>query len=372
LTDEFRRLFGRAPDVVTSAPGRVNLIGEHTDYNDGFVLPAAIPRRTHVELALRDDDRVRVASREVRGRPLEYRLGEEQRRGRWLDYVQGITHVLADRPLRGFDLHLRSDVPLGSGLSSSAALEVGLLRGLREALALELDDVAVALLAHRAETQFVGAPVGVMDPFAVHFADETHALLLDTRSLEIDRIALPSGLGLIVIDSGVHHRLAAQGGYRTRRDECERAAAQLGVPSLRELGEQADAHERAAGLPEPLSRRVRHVLTENARVLASVRALRAGDGEQLGRLFLESHQSMRDDYEVSVPEVDALVEVAAADPGVYGARLTGGGFGGSVVVAARGEAGSAQLADTAARIAGAHARAGGRAARVLVPALDLA
>ena len=372
MTDEFHALYGRAPDVVASAPGRVNLIGEHTDYNDGFVLPAAIPRRTHLELALRPDDRVRVASREVRGAPLEYRLGEERRRGRWLDYVQGITHVLADRGLGGFDLYLRSDVPLGSGLSSSAALEVGLLRALRDAFSLAIDDVALALLAHRAETTFVGAPVGIMDPFACHFADESTALLLDTRSRAIDRVPLPDGLCLAVIDSGVHHQLAAQGGYRTRRGECERTAALLGVQSLRELDQQDGVDDRVAALPDPLARRVKHVITENARVLASVRALRAGELDELGRLFVASHRSMRDDYEVSVPEVDALVEIACAEPGVYGARLTGGGFGGSVVVAGRPGAGPAQLAETAARIADAHARVTGRASRVLVPALDLA
>ncbi len=363
----FTALFGRDPDVVASAPGRVNLIGEHTDYNDGFVLPAAIPRRTQVEIGRRDDELVRVFSGEVRDGTLGYRLGEEARQGRWLDYVQGVTQVLSEAGLnKGFDLRITSAVPLGSGLSSSAALLIGLLRGLRDAYSLVIEDVALVLLAHRAETQFVGAPVGLMDPFAVHFADESTALLLDTRSLEFQRIELPAQLGLCVIDSGVRHQLAAQSGYRTRREECERAAALLGRRSLRDLG--AGDIERILALPAPLCRRVRHVVEENARVLGAVRALRAGDLEALGELFDASHRSMRDDYEVSVPEVDALVALAQADPDVYGARLTGGGFGGSVVLATRAE----RLHEVAQRVGQAHARASGRPARVLVPAADLA
>ena len=360
---DFAALFGRPPELMASAPGRVNLIGEHTDYNDGFVLPVAIPRRTFLELARRPDDRVQVHSADVSGGTCTYRLGQERRQGRWIDYVQGITHVLARGGI-GFDLRVHSQIPLGSGLSSSAALEVGLLRGLRELFSLAIDDVELALLAHQAETQFVGAPVGIMDPFAVHFADETTALLLDTRSRAMDRVPLPPGLGLIVIDSGVHHQLAAQGGYRTRRAECEQAATLLGLTSLRDLDDEASI----TTLPGPLARRVRHVVTENARVLAAVRALRAGDLAVLGELFTASHQSMRDDYEVSVPEVDALVAIASAEPEVYGARLTGGGFGGSVVIAAQPE----NLPELAARIARTHADTTGQPSRVLVPALDLA
>lgn len=353
----FAALFGRAPEVVAEAPGRVNLIGEHTDYNDGYVLPAAIPRRTRVELARRDDDRVRVLSAAVPGGLQAYRLGEEARGERWLDYVQGVTRML---PLaRGVDLRIASDVPLGGGLSSSASLIVALLRGLREAFAVALADTDLVALAHRVETEFVGAPVGIMDPFAVHFADETHALLLDTRSQAFERVALPAGLGLAVIDSGVRHRLAAQGGYRTRRAECARAAALLGVGSLRDLTDERDA----AGLPPPLDRRVRHVVTENARVLAAAAALRAGDLAGLGALFVASHRSMQGDYEVSVIEVDDLVAQALADPEVYGARLTGGGFGGSVVVATA----AGRAAEVGQRIARAQAQATGRATRVLVP-----
>lgn len=360
--DSFDTLFDRPADTQASAPGRVNLIGEHTDYNDGFVLPVAIPQRTTVELARRDDDLVRAFSVEVPGPVLSYRLGEEARQGRWLDYVQGVTQALATAGYaHGFDLRVTSEVPLGSGLSSSAALEVALLRGLRTAFSLPIDDVTLALLAHRGETTLVGAPVGVMDPFACHFADERTALLLDTRSLEYERIPLPPDCALVVIYSGVLHELSAGTGYRTRRAECERAASLLGVSSLRELG--PDVGPRIAALPEPLNRRVRHVVEENARVQQAVEALWARDLLRLGALFYASHRSMRDDYEVSIPEIDVLVELARAEPAIYGARLTGGGFGGSVVMLAP----PANAPAVAARLARSYALTTGRTPRVLVP-----
>ena len=332
------RRFGRRPDVTADAPGRVNVIGEHTDYNGGFVLPSAIPQRTAVALARRGDDRVRIATEDATiaaaEQVAEYRLGDERRAGRWSDYVAGCTKMLDDAGYRvgGFDATIASTVPVGGGLSSSAALEVSVLRALKAAFALDLDDVALALVAHRAEHDFVGARVGVMDQMASSLADTATALFLDTRSLQWERVALPAAMELAVIDSGIAHRHAS-GGYNTRRSECERAAALLGIGSLRELGE--DALERAATLPPPLDRRVRHVVTENARVLAAVAALRSGDVERLGRLVDASHDSLRDDYEVSVPDVDRLVELARADRDVFGARMTGGGFGGAIVAVAR-------------------------------------
>ncbi|MFL5271766.1 MAG: galactokinase, partial [Anaeromyxobacteraceae bacterium] len=230
----FEALFGRAADVLASAPGRVNLIGEHTDSSGGFVLPTAIPQRTAVELARRPDAEVRAFSAEIGGEPACYRVGEEARSGGWLDYVMGVTRAAAaaGHRLGGFDLRLASAVPLGSGLSSSAALEVALLRALREAFALDLDDVALALLGQRAECDLVGAPVGIMDQMASSLASPGEALLVDTRSLEHDRIALPPDIELVVLDSGVAHGHAT-GEYRTRRNEVERAAEQLGVPELR-------------------------------------------------------------------------------------------------------------------------------------------
>jgi galactokinase len=342
----------------------VNLIGEHTDYNGGFVLPMAIPQQTEVVLAPRDDRKVRAFSANLgpEERQGEYELGQEQRGRGWIDYVQGVTWVLRREGLAhgGFDLWLRSEVPPGSGLSSSAALEVALLRGLREAFGLELDDVRLALLGQKVECDFVGAPVGVMDQMASSLAHGGAALFLDTRSLRFERVPLPPGVEPIVINSGVTHSHAG-GDYRVRRAECERAAELLGVAQLRDLPDEA--LPRALALPEPLGRRVRHVLTENARVLATVQALRTGDLTALGPLLYASHASQRDDYEVSVPEIDLLVDLARAEPEVLGARLTGGGFGGSVVMLARAGKG----ADAAGRIARLYTQRAGRQATVLVP-----
>jgi galactokinase len=358
----FQSLFGRPAEVVASAPGRVNLIGEHTDYNDGLVLPTAVPQRTTVELALRRDDRVSVASTAMGGETVRsYRLGEETPAGEWLDYVQGCTHVLGRQAaLRGFDARIHSTLPLGGGLSSSAALEVALLRALRAAFGVQLDDVALALLAHRAEHDFVGARVGVMDQMAASLADAGTALFLDARSLAHEKVALPASLALLAIDSGIAHRHAG-GDYNARRGECERAAALLGVRTLRDLSDGDAA--RAATLPESLARRVRHVITENARVRAAVTALRTADLPTLGELFLASHASQRDDFAVSLPELDALVEIAVGEPTVYGARLTGGGFGGAVLIAARADG----AAETASRIAEVYRGRTGAPGRVLVP-----
>ncbi len=331
----FSDLFGREPEIRTDAPGRVNLIGEHTDYSGGFVLPVAIPQRTRAELARRGDSLVRAWSANMDGQRVEeYRLGEEKPGEGWLDYVQGITRTLlqAGYELKGFDLRIESEVPLGSGLSSSAALEVALLRALRQAFDLELDDLELALAGQRAENEFVGAPVGIMDQMASNLADESTALFLDTRILSYEKIALPAKAELVVINSGVSHQHAG-GEYRTRRKEVERAAELLGVPRLGDL--EIQDLWRLASLPEPLDRRARHVITENARVRSVVAALRERDLPRIGKLLAASHESLRNDYEVSIPEIDRLVEIASADPDVYGARITGGGFGGSIVILAR-------------------------------------
>jgi galactokinase len=361
---DFATLFGGPPAVTAEAPGRVNLIGEHTDYNGGFVLPTAIPQRCRVELTPRPGGAVRVWSSagDPAAGPLDYALGKETRTGGWLDYVQGITHVLRrdGHRLDGFDARLDSAVPLGSGLSSSAALSVSLMRALRRAFGLDLDDVRLARLGQRSENEFVGAQVGIMDPMAASLADEGTALFLDARSLAFERVPLPAGADLIVLHSGVAHNHAA-GDYNTRRAECERACGLLGVGLLRDLG-PADL-PRVEALPEPLRRRARHVITENERVGRAVAAMRAGDLAGLGELFHASHASMRDDYEVSVPEIDLIVELARGDGAVYGARLTGGGFGGSVVMLARRGQGRA----AAERIAGEYARRSGQRPKVLVP-----
>jgi galactokinase len=364
VREHFTRIFHREPDVVVSAPGRVNLIGEHTDYNGGYVLPMAIPQRTWVAISHAADDHARASSRNLGGgdRIREFSVGGEVATRSWIDYVQGVTQAMArdGHAVRGFDLAIVSDVPLGSGLSSSAALEVAVLRGLRDLFRLELDDVRLAQLGQIAENDFVGAPVGLMDQMAASLADDRTALFLDTRTLQYEQVPLPGGGGLVVINSGVAHNHAS-GDYRTRRAECERAAAALGVPQLRDLG-LADL-PRVAALPEPLDRRARHVVTEDERVLESVAAMKAGDLRRLGELFAASHASQRDDFEVSVREIDLLVDLASAEPGVFGARLTGGGFGGSIVALV--EAGAS--AGIGERVARAYRERSGHTPAILVP-----
>ena len=360
----FRSLFGAEPLAVSTACGRVNLIGEHTDYSGGFVLPTLIPQATTAALAPTSGRRVRVWSRELSGGPTlrEFRLGSEESGEGWLDYVQGVTVALrqAGFEIGGFDLALASDVPLGSGLSSSAALEVSLLRALRRLYALDFDDVRLAKIGRAAETDFVGAPIGIMDQMASSLAGHHEALFIDTRTLDTIHVPLPPGTELVVINSGVAHH-HAHGDYRTRRAECERASALLGVAELRDV--TAGDADRIAALPAPLDRRVRHVVTENQRVLDAVEAMRAGDAAALGALFSASHASERDDYECSVPEVDLLVAIAEREPDVYGARLTGGGFGGSIVALVREGRGAA----VAAGVAAAYASESGQQPSILVP-----
>lgn len=360
----FERAFGRAPAVLASAPGRVNLIGEHTDYSGGYVLPMAIPQRTEIAMALADgNDMVcRVVSTNLGTKiPATFELGREERAGSWLDYVQGTAKALREDGVNvpAFDAAIASDVPVGAGLSSSAALEVALLRALRELARFNLDDVTIAQLGRHAENDFVGAPVGIMDQMASSLADASTALFIDTRSLAYERLPLPDAIEIVVIDSGVAHDHAT-GDYATRRAEVEQAASLLGVRELRDVESAA----KLGRLPGVLEKRARHVVTENFRVLAAVRALREGDVSSLGKLLDASHASLRDDFQVTVPAVDRLVAIAQADPDVLGARMTGGGFGGAIVALAK----RGQGALAAARIARAYGDERGERGRVLVPA----
>lgn len=354
--------FGHPPQVQTDAPGRVNLIGEHTDYHQGFVLPMVLPQRTVVQLRATTEDRVRVVSGTMGAELREYTLGAEAAQGEWLDYVQALTWALRRRGHRiaGADLLIESTVPAGAGVSSSAALQVSLLRALRAAFDLHLDDVEIARVAHEAEVGFVGAAVGIMDHMVCSVGRDHTALFLDTQSLQFEHLPLPTRADLAVIDSGITHRHVG-GEYATRRRESFAAASALGAHHLRELaGISAD---RLDTLPPLLQRRARHVLTENARVLAAVEALRAGEIEALGPLLNASHQSLRDDYETSLPDIDLLVALAQSDPAVYGARLTGGGFGGAIVVLTQ----SGQAAGVAARVLEAYERRVERRGRILLP-----
>lgn len=384
----FEALFGHAPTVTARAPGRVNLIGEHTDYNDGFVLPVPIPQHTTVQIApaagraaassdtassgtASDAMLVRAWSETLASRGIaSYELGREERWRTWVDYVQGVTQALreAGHAVGGFDLRVSSDVPAGSGLSSSAALEIALLRALREAFALPLTDVDLARLGQRAENDLVGAPVGIMDQMAASLGQPGQALFLDTADLTYSLVPLPASLDLVVIDSLVRHSHAS-GEYRTRRAECERACAALGIAQLRDItpadGDEPSADLLAAleSLPEPLGRRARHVVTENQRVRRMAAALRTEHLAECGRLLYEGHASLRDDYEITVPAVDRLVDTAHAHPDVLGARMTGGGFGGAIIVLAHAGTG----ARAAAAIVDTYRARTGEDAAVLVP-----
>jgi galactokinase len=362
VDEAFVRAFGAPPDAEAQAPGRVNLIGEHTDYHQGFVLPTVLPQRTHVWLRRGDSARVRAFSASLGGDAATFALGDERPGLGWIDYVQGVTRVLRDHGIEspGFDVWIASTIPVGGGVSSSAALCVGLLRGLRGLFAFDLDDHAIARLAHRVETDFVGAPIGIMDQMACSLGRPGEALFIDTRAVAFESIPWPDGLDLVVIDSGVSHQHAG-GGYVDRRRESFAAAAALGVSHLRDVG--VDALPAIARLPEIEGRRARHIVTENQRVLDAVAALRAGDIVTLGRLFDASHTSMRDDYAITTPEIDVLVDIGRADPAIIGARMTGGGFGGAVVMLARAGEGRA----AAERIARSYDAAVSRTATILSP-----
>ena len=351
-----------ADSATASAPGRVNLIGEHTDYHQGFVLPTVIPLRTTAAVTLRSGRRVRAASSAMGGGFEEYEVGREQRGRGWLDYIQGITVVLRRHgaTARGFDVQIESTVPPGAGVSSSAALEISVLRALRDLLVFDADDLTLARMAHAVETDFVGAPVGVMDQMVVSLGREGEALFIDTRTLHMEPVPLPSCIEIVVIDSGVPHSHAG-GMYANRRRESFDAAARLGVEWLRDL--DVRARSRIDALPPPLAGRARHVVAENQRVLEAVDALRTADLARLGVLFAASHASMRDDYETSTREVDTLVTIAQRHPDVHGARLTGGGFGGAVVILAR----RGQGARAALAICDTYREQTGRHAVVLVP-----
>lgn len=333
----FQELYGSRPRLF-SAPGRVNLIGEHTDYNDGFVFPAAINRRTLVAAAVRSDRKVRVHSVEE-GETLEFDLDAEPsaKENSWLNYVEGVARILEmrDVELRGADLMVQSDIPSGAGLSSSAALEIGAGLALVEVSEAQIDMVALSLAAQTAEHTFVGTRCGIMDQLSSSLGRHGHALLIDCRSLEITPIPVDTtAMALVLCDTNVKHSLASSQ-YNKRREECERGVAILrehlpGIRALRDVT-QEEFERFADRLPEPIRSRCRHVVTENARTLAAADAMRNGDYRTMGTLMAQSHDSLRYDYEVSCPELDAMVEIARSVEGAIGARMTGGGFGGCTV-----------------------------------------
>ncbi|WP_049576692.1 galactokinase [Nocardiopsis sp. SBT366] len=353
VATEFRRAFGAEPEGVWTAPGRINLIGEHTDYNDGFALPIALPHALTVAAARRPDDRVRLRSREFPD-TFEARLADLSPGTvpGWAAYQAGALWVLADEGYRigGLDLLVESAIPTGTGLSTSAAVCCATILAATGLYGSGPAPAEVARLAQRSENDFVGMPCGIMDQSAVMLADQGRALFLDCRSLETEQVPFDPaahGLSLLVVDTRAPRRLV-EGAYAERRRSCEEAARALGVGALRDVCVE-DLPGALAALPDPMvRRRVRHVVTENARVLETVALFRAGRPREAGPLFTASHASLRDDFEVSVPEVDTAV-AAALSSGALGARITGGGFGGCVIALV--EAEGAQDCDKAVRAA---------------------
>lgn len=336
LLARFQQAFASRPQLFR-APGRINIIGEHTDYNDGFVLPAALDLALWTAIAPRADRRLRVRSIALDATiDIDLDASDAAPSGSWSDYVRGVALTLerSGRRLAGADLMIDGNLPMGAGLSASAALEVSVGYALLAVSGLEIDRIELAKICQCAENEFVGARCGVMDQYASCCGVEGHALLLDCRTLRARPIAVDPAARLMVCDSMVRHRIAG-GEYNRRREECERAVALLseriaGVAALRDVTpEQLQRH--AALLPDVELRRARHVVGENLRTLGAAAALENGDLAECGRLMDLSHASLRDDYEVSCRELDLLVEIARGVPGVHGARMTGGGFGGCVV-----------------------------------------
>ena len=342
LKIQFNELFGRAPKLYR-APGRVNLIGEHTDYNDGFVMPAAIDLYCGVAMAPRDDRRIVVRSANL-NETVDFALDDNARAtGHWSDYVRAVAWVLesAGLHLRGADLVVLSNVPIGAGLSSSAAIEVATAFALLDGSGVQIDRTELALLCQKAENEFVGARCGIMDQFIACYGQAGQALMLDCRSLDYRLLPIKGDVRLLIANTMVDHHLAS-GEYNLRRNQCEESVRRLadvipGLTSLRDLT-LAQLEQYRDRLTDVLYRRSRHVVTENQRVSAAAAALARYDLEAFGRLMADSHRSLREDYEVSSPELDLMVEIAAGQQGVYGSRMTGGGFGGCTINLVREEA----------------------------------
>ena len=343
VVQQFQQRFDD-PCRVFRAPGRVNLIGEHTDYNDGFVMPAAIDFYAYVAAGARPDHKIRVHSvdfDETVDVELEsLALGPT---GHWSDYPRGVAALLFARGAitTGANLVLKGEVPIGAGLSSSAAIEVATAVSLLAFAGTDLGRREIASICQRAEHEFAGTKCGIMDQFISCFGEANHALFLDCRSLEFDTLPFPSGVRIVICNSMVKHELAG-GEYNLRREDCE-AGVQLlqhhltDIRALRDVT-AAQLQRFSAEIPERILRRCRHVVSENARTLEAASALRSGDLSRFGELMFASHDSLRDDYEVSCPELDLLVELARKCDGVFGARMTGGGFGGCTVNLVKAEA----------------------------------
>lgn len=331
----FTDTFGYAPTHTIQAPGRVNLIGEHTDYNDGFVLPCAIDYQTVIACAKRDDRQVRVVAVDYDNQQDSFSLDApilSVKEPMWANYVRGVVKHLQQRDASfgGVDMVISGDVPQGAGLSSSASLEVAVGTVFQQLFHLKLDGAAIAVNGQEAENQFVGCNCGIMDQLISALGKKDHALLLDCRTLGTRPVPMPKDVAVVIINSNFRRSLVGSE-YNTRREQCETGARFFTQPALRDVDiDQFRAVERE--LDPQVAKRVRHVLTENARTLEAADALSKGDLKRMGELMAESHASMRDDFEITVPPIDALVEIVKAEIGDRGGvRMTGGGFGGCVV-----------------------------------------
>jgi galactokinase len=337
LGAQFEQAYGRPPELVVRAPGRVNLIGEHTDYNEGYVLPVAIDRSVLVAASARTDRTVRLLAVDFCER-VAFSLDRIRRsdRNKWSNYQRGVAVALRERGLRlpGLDVAFSSDVPIGSGLSSSAAVEVSMAVTWQVIAGFEMSRPDLALLCQRAENSFVGVNCGIMDQFISALGEDGAALFVDCRTLDHRPVAIPAGTAVVIMDTAKRRGLT-DSAYNTRRAECEEGVRLLsvhlpGIAALRDVS-VADFRRHASELPETVRKRCRHVIGENQRVLDSIEALARGDAPGFGKLMDASHRSLRDDYEVSCAELDAMVDAAWAVPGVLGARMTGAGFGGCAV-----------------------------------------
>ncbi|MBT1063360.1 galactokinase [Bowmanella sp. Y26] len=334
LIEEFQRHFGASPTVYAKAPGRINLIGEHTDYNNGFVLPAGIDFSTQVVLSQRSDNNVTVVAQSMdsHDRFTLDNISKQTPRDHWSNYVRGIFWVLQQHgfSISGCDLLIVGDIPMGTGLSSSASLEVCLLQALSLANHLDLPPTTMATLGQQAENQFVGCNCGIMDQFICANAQQGHALLIDCQHLSSASAVVPEPLAIVIVNSRVKRGLV-DSEYNLRRQQCEQACQILCVSSLREA-DLAMLEAAQHKMPELIYRRARHVISENARTLALKNALETSEISQISTLMAESHASMRDDFEITHPAIDTLVDIIASTIGQHGgARMTGGGFGGCVV-----------------------------------------
>jgi len=330
IVHTFESEFGGQPTFLVRAPGRVNLIGEHTDYNDGFVLPMAIDRAVWIALRPRVDRRVRVYSLDYE-KMAEFSINNLIVGKGWVEYIKGVAHELQVEgfKLSGWEGVLGGNVPRGAGLSSSAALELAAARAFATVSGFEWNPARMARIGQRAENHWVGVNCGIMDQMVSAAARAGHALFLDCRSLEYEHVPLPEGLAVVVMDTSTRRGLVGSA-YNERRAQCEAAAEIFGVPALRDVGMEEFKAE-SGKLAAAVMRRARHILTENQRVLLAVAAMRAGEVRKLGKLFDESHASLRDDFEVTNDALNQIVAAAGAQPACYGARMTGAGFGGCAV-----------------------------------------